>query len=541
MTRVSSALRLQRRPVQAELRSRHRQKIGIITTTIRSKAGRLFVVAFEIDTALPVRGLAGLRNLVQAVSTATDSDENESVEWKSNLELDKKHGSFHVARAILGMANRNPGRAARWFGGYGYVVVGAEAGSIAGTAVVDSVEYGKLIDSYVGGELGPSWTPISVNVDGVHVMVFVVEPPNPGDPIWPLRREYGRDPAGRIFVRKSGATQPALAADIDMLSNRASESKQDAELPDISVCLLADTTVGWYEEASLDAEVSSWIDGLQSTMIDRAERVQREREGATEPDEVQISSFEATKLGIDYAARRNIEALQRSIQRQQEVISKVLSSTASAIGDSLSTPDERSLDEYRMSVEDWAARSQQAATDSFTGYFADYSDLEVQVTVENRSDRFLTDVQVRIRFPWQHAHATHDEPPAPPLPSPPRPFGRPKPNIVLPTVGFSRLGDLNFSVDESIGRRTWIENGSINLTFDVGTLRPRGTDTSDVFWLLLPARPDNGTLTGTWEVTAEGIHAVVTGDLELTVADAAVSVVDVLDSQLNGPDSEQGL
>ena len=46
-----------------------------------------------------------------------------------------KGGCFHVARAILGMANRIPDRAGLTCEGLGCVVVGAEPGSSQGIAV----------------------------------------------------------------------------------------------------------------------------------------------------------------------------------------------------------------------------------------------------------------------------------------------------------------------------------------------------------------------------------------------------------------------
>jgi hypothetical protein len=47
-----------------------------------------------------------------------------------------KHGCFHVARAVLGMANRMPERAARTSEGLGYLVVGAEPGNPEGVSSI---------------------------------------------------------------------------------------------------------------------------------------------------------------------------------------------------------------------------------------------------------------------------------------------------------------------------------------------------------------------------------------------------------------------
>jgi hypothetical protein len=53
-----------------------------------------------------------LRRLVAAIVDADEHDELDWVEWKSALDLTTKHGCFHIARAVLGMSNRMPERAA---------------------------------------------------------------------------------------------------------------------------------------------------------------------------------------------------------------------------------------------------------------------------------------------------------------------------------------------------------------------------------------------------------------------------------------------
>ncbi|MFD1938386.1 hypothetical protein ACFSKW_43620 [Nonomuraea mangrovi] len=51
------------------------------------------------------------------------------LEWKSTLELDKKTGWHHIARAIVGFANRMPDIAAAYAEGRAYLVVGIEPGN----------------------------------------------------------------------------------------------------------------------------------------------------------------------------------------------------------------------------------------------------------------------------------------------------------------------------------------------------------------------------------------------------------------------------
>ncbi|NRQ32088.1 hypothetical protein HII36_09590 [Nonomuraea sp. NN258] len=70
-------------------------------------------MALDFDTRTAPRNHAELKKLVQAVRSASKADETFWLEWKSDLDLnpaDKvdKSGRAHVARAIIGFANRMP-------------------------------------------------------------------------------------------------------------------------------------------------------------------------------------------------------------------------------------------------------------------------------------------------------------------------------------------------------------------------------------------------------------------------------------------------
>lgn len=72
-------------------------------------------MSLRVDTARAHRTLAELAELVQAI-VASDGklgQESHWLEWKGPLPIDKQEGHFHIARAILGFANRDPQRAAR--------------------------------------------------------------------------------------------------------------------------------------------------------------------------------------------------------------------------------------------------------------------------------------------------------------------------------------------------------------------------------------------------------------------------------------------
>ena len=84
-------------------------------------------------------------------SAAHSSDESEWPEWKTELDLNTKPGcfSFHIAKAILGLANRPFEVAARTCGGFGYVAVGVEPENLAGVEMPDPSQWIDRVEVYL--------------------------------------------------------------------------------------------------------------------------------------------------------------------------------------------------------------------------------------------------------------------------------------------------------------------------------------------------------------------------------------------------------
>jgi hypothetical protein len=481
-------------------------------------------VALQIDTGKALRRQADLVALIRAVHGASEHDETVAVEWKSELDLSSKAGQFAIARAILGLANRTPDRAATMFEGYGYIVVGASPGSLAGVVSVDPARYAGGINDYVGDGRGPAWIPRHVEVDGVTVAVIEVDPPRPGDPIWPLRKEYTESAAGdrqrpgglrgAVFVRKAARTDLASDDDIDALSKRAAVSIEVR--PDIGVEVIGDLPIPWLDSERQAQAVRHWVDSLADVMLEQAEEEERRRH-APATDERTLTPLEAARLGINGSAMR---ALADSLSR-----------TASSLEYSLT--DTRTLDDYREEVESWRSLALTFAAEQLVDLYSSHGHGAIQVAVTNRSRRFLSDVEVAVTFPWHHATALDDEPDRDTLPLFPRPYGEPPENG-------ANLGDLLWSYDASsaigplldLGRRTWVESGSIKIKFAMDALRPEETETSDTIWVRLPARPDGGLLHGTWRLTAAGLDDVLSGEMSVGVADLPVDPVAVLEAEL---------
>jgi len=178
-------------------------------------------VVLQIDTAQPLLRPSQLTALVHAVRDADRHDEHRWIEWKSGLDLAAAAGQGHVAKTVLGLANRQPAAAAQHVGGYGYLLVGVEPGAITGVTPVDPEVLVGQLRAAVGDAV--RWNPEYVTVDGIQVLVVIVEPPQLGDPIHCLRKQLDRHQPGMIFVRHTGRTDPATPADIDMLTARARE------------------------------------------------------------------------------------------------------------------------------------------------------------------------------------------------------------------------------------------------------------------------------------------------------------------------------
>lgn len=118
-------------------------------------------MALDLDVSRPLRGIDGRRDLVRAVVGAHRSDESEWLEWKIELDLNTKPGCFHVAKAILGMANRPVGVAARSCSGFEYVAVGVEPENLAGVEMPDPSQWIDWVEVYLKGEIGPAWEGMS--------------------------------------------------------------------------------------------------------------------------------------------------------------------------------------------------------------------------------------------------------------------------------------------------------------------------------------------------------------------------------------------
>jgi hypothetical protein len=176
------------------------------------------VVGLMIDTSRAFRFPSELIKLVRAVYEASDVDETRWIEWKSRLDLTGNNVVHHLVRQILGCANREPAVAERWAGGYAYILIGVSPGQLYGVQAVDPEQVVSKIRPYVGSEI--VWTPEYVSVDGVDVLVVIIDPPQNGDMIRTLRKALQPYEAGTVLTRRPGQVERADPDEMIMLQKR---------------------------------------------------------------------------------------------------------------------------------------------------------------------------------------------------------------------------------------------------------------------------------------------------------------------------------
>lgn len=118
------------------------------------------------------------------------------------------------------MASRPVATAHSAMQGHGYVVVGAEPGSVAGVTPIDPSELDRGIRNYLGSN-GPEWRFNWILEAGpAHVLGVTVDPPRPGDRIRTLDKESERHLRGTVLIRRPGQTVQADPGEIRAMEDR---------------------------------------------------------------------------------------------------------------------------------------------------------------------------------------------------------------------------------------------------------------------------------------------------------------------------------
>ncbi|REE99000.1 AlbA family DNA-binding domain-containing protein [Thermomonospora umbrina] len=195
-------------------------------------------MAFPLDASQPFLLPSQLRLLAEAVRDAGPHDEATWIEWKSTLDLSAPHALVHLVKQTLGLGNRSPDEAAKRAGGYGYLLVGVEPGSVLGVDSIDPSDMEQDLTPYLGPDL--VWNAEYVTLDGKDVLIVVVNPPRFGDPIHYLRKGLPHPNPSKgvkfvhaehtVFIRKNGRTMAAGPEDWQMLHQRFAAARNRLEI-----------------------------------------------------------------------------------------------------------------------------------------------------------------------------------------------------------------------------------------------------------------------------------------------------------------------
>jgi hypothetical protein len=168
--------------------------------------------------------MADLVQLVQFVLSEPTAKETDWLEWKSRADLGQRLWQARVARFILAAANRPRASGAGPHNGQAFLLLGIEPGQAYGTKTVDPAVVEQGLARYLG-TVGPPHSLEYVEVQGVAVAVITVPPSTPGTRPYLARGTLSANRPeiqdGRIYIRRSGISTEASAAEIDeMLAER---------------------------------------------------------------------------------------------------------------------------------------------------------------------------------------------------------------------------------------------------------------------------------------------------------------------------------
>jgi hypothetical protein len=345
---------------------------------------------------------------------------------------------------------------------------------------------------------GVRWTPEYVRVDGTEVLVVVVDPPRPGDPIHCLRKQVERYQPGTIFVRHTGRTDQATPADLDMLQSRLLARSETLQLliaadpatleaiPDIGEAVTRWTT---RRRSSLRAARHGGIAGVIPGS--RGERTARA---------VSLSHLGLSGLGL--------------------------------------RPDSRTEEQYFGQIDQYLTAAEPRQVNRAQWYFNRHEAAWLHVYVSNPTETGFKGVRLDIHIPGE-VSAIPDalrrivEGELPPLPAPPAPLGTP----IDPADEFTRVLEQNrlivpsflsaSSFDAGLGPAfTVADTGSVTIAFREFDLRPGEKRALPPVPLRVRDKPDTN-LKATWQATGDNVRGRLNGEIELTTA-ASTFDLDVL-------------
>lgn len=211
--------------------------------------------------------------ILDAIRQDGDVHEKHFLEAKNSFDLNSKEDCAKVAKYILGAANRPVDVAARAFGGYAVMVLGAEKGRVGGvSAGLEILALEQKIGNYLGTN-GPQWDLERHPADepGTEALFILIEPPQQGDHVFVCRKSYDgsnssttlRD--GDIYVRAQGQTRKADSADLDRLMARATQ--MTTTTPGFEVSIDSPANLILPSDDIRQSIVESWIEKAREKYV----------------------------------------------------------------------------------------------------------------------------------------------------------------------------------------------------------------------------------------------------------------------------------
>jgi hypothetical protein len=434
-------------------------------------------VSVPLDASRPYRWQAELIKLVEAVLTTDPNNESTWIEWKSQLDLSARTHQEHIAKHVLGFANRTVHRATQHAGGYAYVIVGAEPGHMDGITPVDPANLHPAIVNWVGPDARFHLEYLTVRTKTV--LVVVVEPPMPGDPIYPVRSQLGNHEAGRILVRRPGATHPANVREIDELVARVRAGGHR-----ISLSLEAAPIETLPRHANFD-ELSEQ---------ERQTTLARPRIGKTKDGNPAL-------FGTAFQALASMQ-------------------------DQFTDPDRRTVEEYEQQVATYTAAYRKALEHTFAWIIWRHDPCRLHLEAQNPTDLNFTDVRLELDIAgelraWPDDWLKAAEGNEPAFRERPAQLGtrRPRfnldprlsPSLVVPRVNSAGgIGGPRYSVTDS---------GSVTIVLERFDLRAKQRQRLSPVPVLVQA-PAGTVLTCVWTATALNVSGQERGRFTLTVEES---------------------
>jgi len=317
---------------------------------------------------------------------------------------------------------------------------------------------------------------------------------------------------GRIYIRADGETREANSEEVDLLLQRASAAK--AVEVDFAV-----EVIGEIASLTVDGQstVDEYVNGVRVRLMDALPR--------PEPTSTETSSLTAGLAGLS--------AYRAAMENLSPVVSALME------------PERRSEEEYIASIDQWESRFRSAWEAALPKIAASQLRPTI-VRITNRTTTFFHDVEVNLHLEGDVFAFDYSEPEWVDdfsdleLPHPPRKWGPTQRSFDVPN--YASMGHLftpasSQYIPPSISYKN---GGSVDLSLDVGELRPRGTyESEDEEIVLIVVDRSLTSVHGTWELTARDHNDVYTGEIDVAVAanrdlTAAARQVLGLDSEADG-------